>query len=78
VVWSYLTHSWGFCLFLSVKIFHRIFLWNSYNVFRVLTSAFSSVLGRNVNREAKLEPIIITVISMGFGSIILFIVSLIV
>ena len=44
----------------------------------VLTNAFSSVLGRNVNRQAKLEPIVITVISMGFDSIILFIVSLIV
>ncbi len=46
--------------------------------FGVLANAFSAILGRNVNREAKLEPIVITVISMGFGSIILFIVSLIV
>ena len=43
-----------------------------------LTNAFSSVLDRNVNHQAKLEPIVITVICMGFGSIILFILSLIV
>jgi drug/metabolite transporter (DMT)-like permease len=34
--------------------------------------------GRSVNREAKLKPVVITVFSMGFGSIILFIISLIV
>jgi len=44
----------------------------------VLTNAFSAILGRSVNRESKLEPVVITVISMGFGSIILFIISLIV
>ena len=44
----------------------------------VLANALSSILGRSVNREAKLEPVVITVISMGFGSIILFIISLIV
>jgi drug/metabolite transporter (DMT)-like permease len=44
----------------------------------VLANAFSAILGRSVNRESKLEPVVITVISMGFGSIILFIVSLIV
>ena len=44
----------------------------------VLANAFSAILGRSVNRESRLEPVVITVISMGFGSIILFIVSLIV
>lgn len=44
----------------------------------VLANAFSSMLGRSVNREAKLKPVIITVFSLGFGSIILFIISLIV
>jgi drug/metabolite transporter (DMT)-like permease len=44
----------------------------------VLANAFSAILGRSVNRESKLEPVVITVISMGFGSIILFIISLIV
>ena len=44
----------------------------------VLANTFSAILGRSVNRESKLEPVVITVISMGFGSIILFIISLIV
>lgn len=44
----------------------------------VLANAFSAILGRSVNREGKLTPVVITVISMGFGSIILFIISLII
>jgi drug/metabolite transporter (DMT)-like permease len=37
----------------------------------VLANAASAVLGRSVNRKSHLTPIVITVISMGIGSIIL-------
>jgi len=37
----------------------------------VLANSASAVLGRNINREAKINPIVVTVISMGIGSIIL-------
>jgi len=38
----------------------------------VLANSSSSVLGRNINRSGKLNPLIVTLISMGFGSIVLF------
>lgn len=37
----------------------------------VLANSSSSVLGRNINRTGKLNPVIITIISMGFGSVVL-------
>ena len=37
----------------------------------VLANSSSSVLGRDINRSGKLNPLIVTVISMGFGSIVL-------
>jgi drug/metabolite transporter (DMT)-like permease len=37
----------------------------------VFANAASAVLGRSVNRKSHLTPIVITVISMGIGSIIL-------
>jgi len=37
----------------------------------VLANSASAVLGRNINREAKNNPLVVTVISMGIGSIIL-------
>ena len=37
----------------------------------VLVNAGSAVLGRSINREGKLHPLTITIISMGVGSIIL-------
>ena len=39
----------------------------------VLSNSGSAVLGRNINREAKINPVIVTIISMGIGSIILLI-----
>ena len=39
----------------------------------VLANSASAVLGRNINREAKINPLVVTVISMGIGSIILLI-----
>ncbi len=39
----------------------------------VAANAFSAVLGRSINRERKLSPVTVTVISMGTGSVILLI-----
>lgn len=37
----------------------------------VLTNAFASILGRDINRLSRHSPLVITVISMGVGSILL-------
>lgn len=39
--------------------------------FTVFANAIASVLGRLINREAKISPLVVTVISMGIGSLIL-------
>ena len=39
----------------------------------VIANSASAVLGRNINRETRINPIVVTVISMGIGSIILLI-----
>ena len=39
----------------------------------VLANSASAVLGRNINREAKINPVVVTIISMGIGSVILLI-----
>ena len=39
----------------------------------VLANSGSAVLGRNINREAKINPLVVTIISMGIGSVILLI-----
>ena len=39
----------------------------------VLANAASAVLGRSINRESKINPVVVTVISMGIGSMILLI-----
>ena len=42
----------------------------------VFANSASSVLGRSINREAKINPVVVTIISMGIGSIILLIVGI--
>jgi len=42
----------------------------------VLANSASAVLGRNINREAKINPVIVTVVSMGIGSIVLLIIGI--
>lgn len=37
----------------------------------VCSNALSSVLGRSINREARISPLIVTAMSMGIGSILL-------
>ena len=39
--------------------------------FTVLSNAVSSIMGRRVNRQKSLDPLIVTGISMGFGAILL-------
>ncbi len=42
----------------------------------VFSNAFSSVLGRGINRSGKFHPLTVTVVSMGIGSIIMLIIGL--
>ncbi len=44
----------------------------------VLANAVSSILGRHVNRGAELEPTVVTVVSMGVGSVVLLVGGLVV
>jgi drug/metabolite transporter (DMT)-like permease len=37
----------------------------------ILANAISSILGREINRSAKYHPLLVTLVSMGFGSIVL-------
>jgi drug/metabolite transporter (DMT)-like permease len=44
----------------------------------VSANSASAVLGRSINREARINPIVVTVISMGIGSVILLVAGIIV
>ncbi len=44
----------------------------------VLANAASSILGRNINREGNISPLLVTVISMGIGALILLVVGLVI
>ncbi|UCH66720.1 MAG: EamA family transporter [Ignavibacterium sp.] len=44
----------------------------------VVANSSSSVLGRDINRSGKLNPLVVTAVSMGFGSIVLLTVGIIV
>ncbi len=39
----------------------------------VLANSGSAVLGRSINREAKINPVLVTIVSMGIGAIVLLI-----
>ncbi len=41
--------------------------------FGVFVNAGSSILGRSINREKRIQPLVLTVLSMGFGSVLLLI-----
>ena len=43
----------------------------------VFANSSSSVLGRDINRTGKLNPFVVTVISMGFGSVLLLVVGIV-
>lgn len=42
-------------------------------IFGVIANASSSILGRSINREKRIQPLVLTVLSMGFGSFLLLI-----
>jgi drug/metabolite transporter (DMT)-like permease len=42
----------------------------------VLANSGSAVLGRNINRESKINPVVVTIVSMGIGSIVLLIIGI--
>ncbi len=44
----------------------------------VLANSSSAVLGRSINREAKINPVVVTIVSMGIGSIILLITGILI
>lgn len=44
----------------------------------ILANAVSSILGRDINRSGIVSPLIVTVISMGAGSIVLLVVGLVI
>jgi drug/metabolite transporter (DMT)-like permease len=46
--------------------------------FTVFANAIAAVLGRSVNREGKISPLVVTVISMGVGAIFLLGIGLVV
>jgi len=43
----------------------------------VLANSGSAVLGRNINRAARINPIVVTIISMGISSILLLVIGII-
>lgn len=70
---------WGMALFLGgalvyfspTAVSNNSWLGYVLGGLTVCANAAASVLGRSVNREAKIPPLVITVISMGVGSLIL-------
>jgi len=42
----------------------------------VAANAGSAILGRGINREAKLSPLVVTVVSMGIGSMLLLVIGI--
>jgi drug/metabolite transporter (DMT)-like permease len=44
----------------------------------ILANAISSILGRDINRSGNYRPLIVTVVSMGAGSVVLLVIGLII
>jgi drug/metabolite transporter (DMT)-like permease len=47
-------------------------------IFGMIANASSSVLGRDINKKGNLHPVTVTILSMGFGSIILLLAGIII
>jgi drug/metabolite transporter (DMT)-like permease len=80
------TIQWlGVCLYLvGVSVyFHPLAVLRAEKVglaiggVAVLANALSSILGRHINRSGELEPMTVTVVSMGSGGVLLFLAGLI-
>jgi len=59
-----------------IYFYSTVFLKNqifgvSVAVFGVLANAISAIIGRDINRSGEFHPLVVTVISMGIGSIVL-------
>jgi drug/metabolite transporter (DMT)-like permease len=61
----------AFIYFYSAVFLKSQLLGISVAVFGVLANAISSILGRDINRSGEFHPLVVTVISMGIGSIVL-------
>ena len=57
--------------FFPVNLLENQILGLSIMLFGVLSNAASAILGRDINRNKEISPLVITFISMGIGSIIL-------
>jgi drug/metabolite transporter (DMT)-like permease len=57
--------------FLPLDLFDNTLVGIFVMIIGVLANALSAILGRNINREGNLSPIVVTAISMGIGSLIL-------
>jgi len=74
----------GACLFVAgiLAYFYPVDLSGSKTlgiivlVIGVFANAFSSVLGRSINRSGKFHPLTVTVVSMGIGSIVMLIIGI--
>jgi drug/metabolite transporter (DMT)-like permease len=66
-----------FTYFFPVTLSENQWIGLSVMTVGVLANSTSAVLGRNINREAKISPFVVTIVSMGIGSIILLIIGLI-
>ena len=62
--------------FFPVKILHAQVFGILIAVIGILTNALSSIMGRSINRSSTIPPLIVTVVSMGAGSIALLATSL--
>lgn len=57
--------------FIPVSLFEDEHLGLIVMLFGVLSNAGSAVIGRNINREKNISPIVVTFVSMGIGATIL-------
>jgi drug/metabolite transporter (DMT)-like permease len=73
--------QWGGVMIFLSGIIIYFFPWESGSgelsgiiimLIAVVTNALSAILGRNINRRGDIPPLIITGVSMGFGSLFLF------
>lgn len=57
--------------FLPISLPHSQIIGVLIGIVAVLSNAFSALLGREINRQQTLPPLIVTFISMGIGSVLL-------
>jgi drug/metabolite transporter (DMT)-like permease len=62
--------------FYPVLIPENQYIGIAVSVIGVLTNAVSSIMGRGINRSVKIHPLIVTVVSMGAGSLVLLVTGL--